>query len=289
MKYTSLFFLLVLALSCFSFESDNPAYNLFDGAGKQVSYKNMVEQATKADVVFFGENHDNPICHWLELELTKDLYDAKKDNLILGAEMFEADVQVTMNEYLNGYIKESAFKENSRPWPNYETDYKPLINFAKEHKIPFIATNIPRRYASIVAAKGLEHLDSILSKEARQWMASLPIVFDSSLKCYKDMLGMKDPSHSGINVAKAQALKDATMAYFILQNLGKGKTFLHYNGAYHSNNKEGICWYLKQARPKLKIMTISSTEQENIHVLDKESLNLADYIICTPEDMYKTR
>jgi uncharacterized iron-regulated protein len=268
--------------------TDKPAYKIFDGAGVESSYEKLLNDARNADVVLFGELHDNPICHWLELELTKDLYQEKKDNLVLGAEMFEADNQVVLNEYLGGLIKESSFKENCRLWPNYSTDYKPLVEFAKTNRIPFIATNIPRRYASMVASKGFGYLDSNITAEARNWIAPLPIQYDPDLKGYKDMLSMGDPSHTSPNLPKAQAIKDATMAYFILKNWKKGKAFLHYNGAYHSNNREGMVWYLLKSNPALKIVTISGTEQESLESLDKDSHNLANYIICTPEEMTKT-
>ena len=100
---------------------------------------------------------------------------------------------------------------------------------------------------------------------------------------------MMGPGHNGANIPKAQAIKDATMAHFIQKNLGKGKTFLHFNGAYHSNNHQGIIFYLLKSNPKLKIVTISSIEQADINTIEKESINLGDYIICTPEDMTKTR
>jgi uncharacterized iron-regulated protein len=289
MSLKTLFQLLITFGLFGALTGDKPAYKLFDSTGQETGYDKLLKDALKADVVMFGENHDNPISHWLELELTKDMYADKKTNLVLGAEMFEADNQAQLNEYLNGYIKESVFKENTRLWPNYVTDYSPLVDFAKTNKIPFVATNIPRRYASMVSNKGFEFLDSIATPETRKWMAPLPIYYDSSLKCYKEMRTMMGPGHSSPNLPKAQAIKDATMAYFITKNLAKGKTFLHYNGAYHSNNYMGIVSYLLRTNPKLKIVTISSVEQKDITILDKESINLANYIIATPEDMTKTR
>ena len=94
--------------------------------------------------------------------------------------------------------------------------------------------------------------------------------------------------HGGDNLPKAQAIKDATMAHFILENKKEGQTFIHYNGTYHSNNFEGIVWYLKQANPDLKIITISSVEQEEIGSLVKENIGLANFILCTPASMTKT-
>ena len=93
----------------------------------------------------------------------------------------------------------------------------------------------------------------------------------------------------GENLPKSQAIKDATMAYFILKNWSKGKTVIHYNGSYHSDYHEGIEWYLKQGNPNLKILTIGSTEQEAIDTLAKDAISQADYILCIPESMTKTQ
>jgi uncharacterized iron-regulated protein len=71
----------------FSFTSDKKAYQLFDTKGKETQYSNLLDAAKDADIILFGEQHDNPIDHWMEQELTKDLYTFKKDNLILSAEM----------------------------------------------------------------------------------------------------------------------------------------------------------------------------------------------------------
>lgn len=100
-------------------------------------------------MVFFGELHDNPVAHWLELEITKDIHTDKGKDLILAAEMFETDNQLIIDEYFSDIIKESSFEKEVRLWKNYQTDYKPLISFAKENGLRFVASNIPRRYASI--------------------------------------------------------------------------------------------------------------------------------------------
>ncbi|MBN2616235.1 MAG: ChaN family lipoprotein [Bacteroidales bacterium] len=280
--------ILFSALLIFSaFKSDKPAYRFFNKKGKPTSYKKVIKAAKEADVVFFGELHNNPICHWFELEITKDLYAGKKP-LILGAEMFERDNQLLLNEYLTGKISKKSFDSEARLWPNYKTDYQPLLAFAKEHHLPFIATNIPRRYASVVFKNGFDSLDS-LSHEARSYMAPLPIVYDPELKCYKDMLEqMKSMGHASANLPKAQAIKDATMAYFIAQNAGNGKLFLHFNGAYHSDNYQGIVWYLKKYNPNLKILTITSVEQASVDSLETKSYNKADFVLTVPESMTKT-
>lgn len=282
--------LLVAAFVVFSsFKSDKPAYYLFNKEGKDVKYDKMLDKAKDADIVLFGESHDNPVSHWLQLELTKDLYDLKKENLILGAEMFETDNQVVLDEYLGGLISESSFESNARLWPNYKTDYKPLVLFAKENKLKFVASNVPRRYASLVNSKGFEGLDE-LSDEAKAFLPPLPVKYDAELNCYKSMMEMEGMgSHVTPNFPKAQAIKDATMAHFILKNWSKGKLLIHYHGSYHSENFESIYWYLKQANPDLNIVTIHTLSQDDVTELNEENKGKADFTICVDEDMTKTR
>lgn len=287
MKNGILFFIMFMIFV--AMKSDKKAFELYDADGKDVKYEKMIKDLAKADIVFFGELHNNPISHWFELEITKSLYDIKKDKLILGAEMFESDNQLLVDEYLSGTIKTKNFEAEAKLWPNYETDYKPLIEFAKENKLKFVATNIPRRYAALVNKKGFEGLDS-LSSEAKKLIAPLPVKYDPEVNCYKSMIEMMGGmgGHVTANIPKAQAIKDATMAYFILQNWEKGKLFLHYDGSYHSDNYEGIVWWIKQANPKLKIKTITTVEQDTINPMSDDFKNTADYIIVVPSDMTKT-
>jgi uncharacterized iron-regulated protein len=216
--------------------------------------------------------------------VTKDLFARRP--IVMGAEMFEQDNQEALNLYLSSSITAKQLDTMARLWSNYKTDYAPLVEFAKENKIPFAATNVPRRYASMVAKGNFAALDTISEKE-KSWIAPLPIAYDSSLPGYKNMLAMM-PGHGGSNLPKAQALKDATMAYFILKHYEQGKVFLHFNGSYHSDNYEGILWHLKQAKPELKYATITTVSQKDVNKLMPEHLKRADFIICVDEDMTST-
>jgi uncharacterized iron-regulated protein len=380
-KLTSVLFTLFVLTSFFELRlnllaGDFPAYQIFNKDGSSKNFDKILKEAEDADIIFFGELHNNPIAHWLELELTKALYEKKKDQLVLGAEMFEADDQLKIDEYFSGLIGQKNFEKESRVWNNYQTDYKPLVEFAKEKKLKFIATNIPRRYASIVSRSGFIGLDS-LSSRAKEYIAPLPIIVDMNLPGYKkiaedlnsdthkpegmpkmpegmaammnkdstmkmDTAGMKmkggmppkmppemmarmakkdndtktmpdsinskmkpsmppkmpppegmakmdDKKMPKMNfIAEAQASKDATMSYFILKNYKDGNLFLHFDGAYHSNNDEGIVWFIKKAKPNMRIITISTVEQEKIDDLADENKGLADFIIVVPDEMTKT-
>jgi uncharacterized iron-regulated protein len=271
---------------------DLTAFQLFTKKGKKVKYAKMIKALEQKSVVLFGELHNNPIAHWMQLKLTQDLYNKKK-NIALGAEMFEADNHNELNAYLNGEIDQKAFDTLARLWSNYRTDYKPLVDLAKEQKLPFIATNVPRRYASLVYKNGFEALEELKENE-RPWVAPHPIPYDPDLPGYKKMLTMMS-DHANENFPKAQAIKDATMGYFIMQHLinNPRDLFIHYNGAYHSNNYEGIYWYLETYAKQfdfegLTIGTITTVLQSDLSKLDEENLNLADYILVVDEEMTTT-
>jgi uncharacterized iron-regulated protein len=279
-----LFIVLILAITQPGIAQDKPDYILYNSRGKKVSYKKMIRMLKEKDIVLIGEFHNNPISHWMELEITRDLKESRE--LVLGAEMFEADNQEAVDKYLAGQLSPKGLDSNARLWKNYSTNYAPLINFAKENHLRFAATNIPRRYASLVAKGGFEKLDSLPLPE-KNWIAPLPIDYDPALPGYKKMLEMM-PGHTGANLPKAQAIKDATMAYFILQYYNPGNLFIHYNGAYHLENYEGILWYLKRKRPDLHYATVTTVSQKEIHTLLPENRGRADFIICVDEDMTTT-
>lgn len=287
---TRLLLLFLATISLFAMTADKPAYVLYNRTGQPVSYAGLLNAAAGADVVLFGELHNNPICHWLQLELSRDLFARRTPHLIIGGEMFEADNQLVVSEFIEQKITPAQLKTEARVWPNYDTDYEPILSFCRQHNIPFIATNVPRRYASLLARQGPEALNA-LSAEARRYMAPLPLEVDLKLPGYAGMLAMSGPHGSGMrgeNMARAQALKDATMAYFIVQNLKKGQTFLHLNGSYHSEHNEGIGWYLRRQRPDLKIVSIATQEAADPARPDSTARNLADFVLTVPSSMTKT-
>lgn len=279
--------LLVVLLPLLTFTllaQQKPAYIIYNAKGKKVSYKKMLKTVLQKDIVLFGETHNNAIAHWLQLELTKDC--GAQRQLVLGAEMFEQDNQAALDAYLQGKINAKQLDSQARLWKNYPTDYAPLVNYAKEKKFPFAATNIPRRYASMVAKGGFAVLDTIPA-QAKAWMAPLPMAYDSTLPGYVNMVKTMG-DHGGPNIPKAQASKDATMAHFILKYYNPGSLFIHYNGSYHSENYEGIGWYLRQQKPDLKYGTITIVSQADMKSLLTENKGKADFIICVDEDMTNT-
>lgn len=269
----------------FAMPTGKPAWKLYTIKGKETSYDKLKNACVQADIILFGEAHNNPVAHWLQFELLKDII--KQKPIVIGGEFFERDDQVIVNEYLQGLIEYRHLDAEAKLWSNFKTDYLPILDFAKKNNTTLIATNVPRRYASIVARFGPDTLES-LDNESKKWIAPLPYEFDPELPGYKAMSGMGGHHGLTFHMAEAQALKDATMSYSILETLKKNHVFFHINGSYHSNNKEGIYWYLKRKRPELKILTISTVEQEDISELSEANKDLADFIIATPSSLTKT-
>ena len=331
-----------VAVISFAFTSDKPAYVLYNQKGKVVKYQKMIKDLQEADIVFFGELHTDPIAHWMQFEITKALYEVKKQDLIIGSEMFESDNQLILDEYLDSAFAAKKFEADARLWPNYKTDYKPVMEFARENGLRYIATNIPRRYASVVHKKGFEGLAALSDEAKALFSPDMERLYDKDVACYADMMKMDDKgeiskkgemgkdtlvkidkivkdtavvkmgkmgemgkksemgtmgemgkksgmsSHINENFPKAQAAKDATMAYFILKNWEEGKLFFHFDGAYHSDNFEGIVWWINKLKPGLNIKTISTVYQEDVEELEEENIDRANYIIAVPETMTQT-
>jgi uncharacterized iron-regulated protein len=281
-----------------AFQNDLPAYLIYDSEGKKVNYSAMLKELKKHEILLFGELHDDPIAHWLEKMVTKAIVSVKKDSVILGGEMWETDQQLLLDELLNKTIDKKTYMQYDINWPNFR-DYKPLLGIAIRNNLPFICTNIPRRYANIIYKQGEQYLDS-LSTQAKSYLPPMPIYYDFEQPAYANMLSMfatsDDKTHKsnnpmakfkGPNLVKAQAIKDATMAHNILKHWKKGKYFIHYNGVYHSQNHQSIYFYLKHYKPEVDIVTISVSRQSNVLEL-KENNNTGDFNIIVAETMHKT-
>ncbi len=262
-------------------------YRIYDVQGKERSFEQMIESLATADVVLFGELHDHALIHWLQLKATESL--AEKRPLVLGGEMFECDQQVILDEYMKGLLNDKMFEDQARLWPNYKTDYKSLLLFAKEKKLRFVASNVPRRYASLVSRVGLDSLEQ-LPAASRVFLPRLPIAFDPEAPGYPEMIQMMGGHGHGFNpmhFVQAQALKDACMAEHIIDSRGDNELLLHFNGDYHSANRGGIYWYLKAAEPGLKTQVIKVFSDTDFN-FQEEWRDSGDFILVVPEDFTRT-
>lgn len=277
MKIIFFFIVSILATQVYSQDSSN--YIIY-AKERTISFEKMAKQLAKNEVVLFGELHDDSIAHVLELELSSYFYNLFPNSFALGAEMFETHQSSYLQKYLaSGNL--NALTDSTKLWSNFASDYFPTLQFAQVNQIPYYATNIPRKYASLVFKKGINALDSLTVKE-RALICPLPFPFDSTLSQYKECIQMGIDMHaSGMNFALAQAIKDATMAWNITNALRTNEKLLHFNGSFHSNYYQGIYWYIKQYRPKTKIATIAIIKKSEFN--HKRDCYIADFVIIVDD------
>lgn len=263
-------------------------YQFYNSRGKAVTFGKMINSLKDYDVVLFGEYHNNSVNHWLELKTAEALFEKKGNRLILGCEMYERDNQEAIDRYLSGDINDEKLGEEARLWNNHKTDYLPILEFARQKKLLMIATNVPRRFAALVAKKGKDSLK--LESHEVPWVVKLPYEVSMETPGYDEMLKMMG-DHAGsraMNFVAAQAIKDATMAESILNHLSPGTLFFHYEGDFHSKEHGGIYWYLKKARPELKIAVISISESADPALKLPSDFKKTEFNLVMPQDMTKT-
>jgi uncharacterized iron-regulated protein len=288
-------------------------YRAFDPQGRAVTLDEIVASLERADVLFVGETHDNAVAHVLEAELLRRADErhgaaaGRGRTLALSLEMFEADVQTVLDEYLAGLITERHFMLSSRPWRNYETDYRPLVEYAKARRLAVVAANAPARYVSRVSAQGPDSLRALSKEAAKNWLPPLPFPQASAgyaAKFNRFMTGAaaapprpatpattpataaptQASAHGGLHLLEAQTLRDASMAYRISEHLRRGRDPLvvHVNGTFHSEERMGVPELLARYRPKARSIVVTIVPDEGFPAFDAARMGrLGDFVIIT--------
>lgn len=267
-------------------------YKIYDVRTKQLTTIDNIAAACKdADILFFGEEHNDSAGHFLETAIFKALYKLYGSNLALSMEMFETDCQLVLNEYLDGYISEERMIKEARAWSNYR-DYKPAVEFAKQNKLSVIAANPPRRYVNMVGRKGMKSLDS-LPKASKKFLPPLP--YDTSSGKYRekfmDFMKGGSPGTGNARIFYSQSLWDAGMANSIYNYWRKNKDqkIFHMVGRFHSDEKLGTAEQLQRRKAGLRILNISCFSDSSFANPDWEKFShLGDYIILTDPNLKKT-
>jgi len=267
---------------------------------KEVDIRDIVEQMKDYDVLFYGEEHNDSVTHYLENKIFETLYQTYNSNITLSMEMFDRDVQPIMNEYLTSDVREKNFKKDARVWSNYK-DYRPMVEFSKLNKLDVICANAAGRYSNLAGRKGQKALMD-LPLESKKYFAPLP--YDTaSGKYYEKLVGLFDngkekkkkqntnPNYEPFSLVMAQSLWDATMAFSIADYLEKNSTkkVFQVNGRFHSDEGFAVVTQLKKYNPKIKALVISSGSDKSFPDIDwKKFENQGDYIIITDPSVPKT-
>ncbi len=256
---------------------------------KTISLDDIITDLSTANVLFFGEEHNDFIGHYLEVTLFKKMAAAYPGKTALTMEMFHTDIQPVINEYLSGIISEKNFIKEGRAWNNYK-DYRPMIEFAKLNQLDVIGGNGAARYSNVVTKSGLETLNQ-LPANSKQFIAPLPI--DTATGRYYDKFIETLGGHSmgPMKIYQTQNFWDATMAWSIAKYAknNKDKKIFQVNGRFHSDEKLGTLAKLAKYAPKLKILNISAFSADDFNDPDwKKYAVLGDYIIVTDPTVKRT-
>jgi uncharacterized iron-regulated protein len=262
---------------------------VFDGKGNPASLRDIVSAAGKVDVLFFGELHDDSVGHAIQAEAFRRIvaeYAALRP-VILSLEMFERDVQTVLDEYLGSLIPEQHFLASSRPWGNYSTDYRPLVELAKEKKLTVIAANAPRRYVNMVSRGGRQTLNGLSRQVKKEWLPPLPYAEASEAYAnkFKAMMGGSGEARMGLdNILSSQSLWDASMAYWISRGLKKNKNALvvHLNGGFHTQYRLGTVEHFLKYRKKGRALVVTIRYEDDFKKFDaSKHTDLGDFVVLT--------
>ena len=297
-RFASILLFAGLAAQLSAAQAPAPHYRAFDPGGRAVTLQEIVDTLERADVLFLGETHDDRLAHLLEEELLRRADErfgaasGRGRSVALSLEMFERDVQTVVDEYLAGLITERHFLLSSRPWRNYETDYRPLVEYARAHRLPVIAANAPARYVSRVSSQGPESLRALSPDALKRWLPPLPFPRASEAYAAKfnrflrgDVAAAPQANpHGGAHLLEAQTLRDASMAYRIAEHLKRAPRPLvvHVNGTFHSEERLGVPEQLAHYSPKARAVVVTIVPDRGFPEFDAARLGrLGDFVIIT--------
>ncbi|MEM8670985.1 MAG: ChaN family lipoprotein [Planctomycetota bacterium] len=293
-------------------------YRIYKGNGVEASMEEILAAAKKIDVLFLGEYHDDPVAHHLEKSILEQVHSdrpVKKNGdgtrpLALSMEMFERDTQMILDEYLSDLVTEKYLIKDGRAWKNYESDYKPLVEFAKENQLTVIAANAPRRYVNLVGREGRNALGQLSDQALSLSLPPLPYAEPSPAYANKfhslmDKFGRDRAKKKGEAfddseeaVAKraadradslaAQALWDASMAYSIARQLADepDSQVLHINGSFHTEKRLGIPEHLQSYRPNTSLLVVTILADDSFPDFDTGTMESSgDFVIVTDNQL----
>ncbi len=276
----------------------SPVIRIYDRQAKRwLSFDEMIDATSKADIVMIGEQHDDPVTHSFEVATIAAVGERRK-GAIVSLEMFERDVQELLDRYLAGAISEADFLASSRPWDRYATDYRPMLEIARVRGWPVVAANVPRRTASAVSKTGLTMLDTLNSSERSFAALSNVCPHDRYFELFTESMGSHSAGSGPASAAdveasrvitqrfyEAQCVKDEAMGESIARafiNGGRRRPVVHVNGSFHSDYSLGTAARVKRRVPDAKLVIISAVPTANLAAPDLAQYNnRGDFIVFT--------
>ncbi|MES2524542.1 MAG: ChaN family lipoprotein [Gemmatimonadota bacterium] len=276
-------------------------------ASRWVPFDEMMRSVSTADVVFLGEQHDDPVTHSLELAVLAAIGE-RRGRVVLSLEMFERDVQGALDRYLAGTMPEVDFLAASRPWDRYATDYRPLVELARVRGWPVVAANVPRPIASAVSRRGIAHIDSLSPLMRTFAAADHQCPRDGYFDRFAETMsghgaGIPAAPSSGASPAtataaadpgaravierfyEAQCVKDEAMGEAVataFATSGRATPVLHVDGAFHSDYRLGTVERARRRMGNARMVVLSAVPVADLATADAAPhRGKADYIVFT--------
>ncbi len=250
-------------------------------------FESMLAASAGVDAVFLGEQHDDPVTHRLQLAFLQGV-SRRRPQVALAMEMFERDTQPVLDAYLQGALSETEFLAQARPWGNYSTDYRPMLEWARARKLPVIASNAPRRLARLVATHGIAILEELEAEDRRLLADETSHPQDDYFKKFAEVMGGTQNPHGGSQVLErvyqAQCLKDDTMAESIaaLLKASARPLVVHINGDFHSAFGLGAAARVRSRVPQVRLKIVSFVPVPNLDSIETAKYERqGDFIVFT--------
>ena len=257
--------------------------------GERLSLDALFDRLTRSDAVFLGETHIDETTHRVELATYAALLERKK-KVVLALEMFERDVQPALDDYLAHRIDEKTFLSRSRPWSNYTTAYRPMIELAREKSAPVVASNFPAPLrGKLDPDQG--GLDALAPTERvftpKTLLANTPAYWrrvDNAIRGHVGMMGPR-PKPEDPRLYDTQSLWDNTMGESCALALDRnpGALVLHVNGGFHSEYWDGTARQLRLRKPQAHITTVAIVTSSCPPAEEVAGLPVADYVVFAHE------
>ena len=250
--------------------------------GEVIELAPWLDALAEADAVFLGETHIDETTHRVQLGVYQGLLERREGRVVLALEMFERDVQEALDAYVAGRIDEEEFLESSRPWNNYRTAYRPMVEEARELGGKVVASNYPRTLRS----RGRDGLD----EEQR---ALVPRTLEPNTKAYwrrvdnavRGHLQMMGPRTDEARLTSTQSLWDNSMgeACADLLDTYPDHQVLHVNGGFHSAYRDGTVHQLQLRKPQARIATVAIVPVMQPLAAEVGEVPVADYVVFVEE------
>ncbi len=266
---------------------------VFDTAqGTETDVSTLLDALVQYDFVLVGETHLDDQTHRLELAILEGLVKrAGAESVTLSMEMFRRDQQAVLDAYVQGTLTEAQFVERAPPWPNYRTGYRPLVEFAKQHRLPVIGANLPRDLQRAFGRKGASARNELDDGQR----AMLPATVHPPTESYWTRVDrrLRDAGHGHPGKLDAEArtwsvqnLWDNSMADAMVRAAERRDgVVVHMVGAFHAEYGDGIAAQLRHRRPDAKIAIVTIDPVDDLRRVDPRADEArADFLVYALAD-----